>query len=458
MTLRTRLTLTVGAIVALAIMGGAYAAHYNTSHELRAETDRFLLDRATRLARAASLFEFRPVPSGSFPTAEGLVRFDAVTQVLRADGTVITRLNSQPELPVDRTDVAIAKAGATRTRRRDVTVNGMHYRMVTAPVAGGGAVQVARSEAEADDVLAVLRNRLLLVAALGTALAAAIAWLVARRATAPIKRLTETSERIASTQELAVPIEVSGRDEVARLAESFNTMLLALDTSRGQQNRLVVDASHELRTPLTAVRTNIEFLRHAGDTLAHDERDKLLAETSQEIDELSSLVTELVELATAARTEEPVDRVDLPEVANEVATRYRRRTGRTITVVSNGQAVVDGRRSMLERALSNLVDNALKFSPPSEPVDVVVAAGRVEVADRGSGVAAADQDRVFDRFYRATATRSLPGSGLGLAIVKQIVELHGGTVSVRSRPDGGTVARVDLPVLTPPADRPSGGT
>src|SRR5205085_1773005 len=130
------------------------------------------------------------------------------------------------------------------------------------------------------------------------------------------------------------PDRRSGRDEVARLGASFNTMLVALDTSREQQNRLVVDASHELRTPLTAVRTNVEFLRRAGATLDGDERAKLLAETSVELDELSNLVVELVELATAERNEEPVDRVDLVDVANDVAARYRRRTGRAITVAA----------------------------------------------------------------------------------------------------------------------------
>ncbi|MCA1842535.1 MAG: HAMP domain-containing histidine kinase, partial [Actinobacteria bacterium] len=447
------------------IVGGAYATHYNTSRELRKQTDTFLTTRALRLQRVGRAIEDRPFsqqPAGGVlanGTFEGTVGLDSVTQILRPDGTVVSRLNSQPALPVDAQDVAIAR-GQDRTRLRDATVDGVHYRLLTAPLADGGAVQVARSEAETDAVLAVLRLRLLLIALIGSALATGIAWWVARRATAPIKRLTEASERIASTQDLAMPIDVSGRDEVARLGASFNTMLVALDTSREQQNRLVVDASHELRTPLTAVRTNVEFLRRAGDTLDPEERGKLLAETSVELDELSNLVVELVELATAERSEEPVDRVDLVEVANDVADRYRRRTGRAITVAAPDSAMAEGRRSMLDRALSNLVDNALKFSPPSQPVEIVVTPQGVEVADRGFGIDPDDQERVFDRFYRSTASRSLPGSGLGLAIVKRIVDLHGGTVSVLPRPQGGTVARIEVSAgtdrngrLRPPASR-----
>ncbi len=454
MTLRTRLTAMVGAIVALAIAGGAYAAYRTASRELRAETDRFLATRAARLVRTAEGAQARSLPlpllalGGGLP--ETLVALDSVTQVLRGDGSVVARVTGQPALPVDAGDVALARDGGPR-RLRNATVGGARYRLLTAPVAGGGAVQVARSQLENDAVLASLRARLLGLAAAGTAIAAAVAWAVAKRATKPIERLTEASERVAATQELAAPIEVAGHDEVARLAASFNTMLAALRTSREQQRRLVVDASHELRTPLTAIRTNVEFLRRAGDSLAGGERRALLEETSRELDDLSHLVVELVELATAARAEEPAAPVDLAEVVDEVAARFRRRSGRTISVdaPAAGAVVVEGRRGMLDRAVSNLVDNALKFSVAPAAVDILVAAGRVEVADRGPGIAPEDRARVFDRFYRAGATRSLPGSGLGLAIVKEIVDLHGGQVAAEPRPGGGTTARITLPAPAP---------
>jgi len=231
---------------------------------------------------------------------------------------------------------------------------------------------------------------------------------------------------------------------VGRLAASFNTMLIALDTSREQQQRLIVDASHELRTPLTAVRTNIDFLGHAT-TLDADERAQLIAETRLELDELTNLVSEMVELATDVRSREPVEPVPLGEVADDVAARFRRRTGHEIVVDAGAAGVIEGRRAMLDRAVSNLVDNALKFSPDGAAVTLTVHGGTVEVADRGPGIAAEDRDRVFDRFYRATSARTLPGSGLGLSIVSQIAALHHGTAVLEPRDGGGTVARLVLP-------------
>jgi two-component system sensor histidine kinase MprB len=314
-------------------------------------------------------------------------------------------------------------------------------------VKGGGAVQVARRVSEEHDVLDVLRTRLVLIALGGIALAALVAWLVMRRATRPIERLTKTSEHIAATQDLTTPIPVKGHDEVGRLAASFNTMLIALDTSREQQQRLVVDASHELRTPLTAVRTNIDFLGRAT-TLDAEQRAQLIAETRLELDELTNLVSEMVELATDVRSEEPIEAISLGDVATDVAARFRRRTGKEIVVDVAGRAEVEGRHAMLDRAVSNLVDNALKFSPNGEPVQMTVRGGVVEVADRGPGIAGEDRERVFDRFYRATTARTLPGSGLGLSIVAQIAVLHGGSVALEARAGGGTIARLTLPVTS----------
>ncbi|HUQ63992.1 MAG TPA: HAMP domain-containing sensor histidine kinase [Acidimicrobiales bacterium] len=445
MNLRTRLTVTVTAIVAVAIIAGAYAVLYSTKRELRSQVDSFLVARADRFTRQP------PGPAGR-PGANGpgrigvdrgaLADFDAVVQVIDRNGRVTQSIADQPVLPVAPEDRRLARARGSE-RLRDVTIDGVHYRMLTTPLPAGGAIQVARSLQENDDVLSALRKRLFLIGAMGTLLAGLVAWAVARRTTKPIQQLTEASEHVAATQDLAVPIPVHGTDEVGRLAASFNTMLVALDTSRAQQRRLVVDASHELRTPLTAVRTNIEFLGRAK-TLKADERNKLVAETSLELDELTTLVAELVELATDVRTEEPVEAVDLAEVAEDVANRFQRRTGREVTVTAGDAATIQGRKSMLDRAISNLVDNALKFSNAPDPVEVAVVGATVEVRDRGAGIADDDREKVFDRFYRASEARTLPGSGLGLAIVKQIAELHGGTVTLNERSGGGTVARLVL--------------
>jgi two-component system sensor histidine kinase MprB len=449
MSLRTRLTVIVAVIVAVAVVGGAYAAHLSTQDALRDETDKFLRDRAAGFVRLppgdlGGNFEGARIDDdeGDDDGESRNFEFDAIQQTIDRTGRVTNSLPNQPPLPVDAEDREIARE-PSEARYRDVTVDGDRYRMITASLRNGGAVQIARKVSETEDVLDVLRTRLVIIALAGIALAATAAWLVMRRATRPIEQLTDATEHIAATQDLTTPITVQGDDEVGRLAASFNTMLAALETSREQQRRLVVDASHELRTPLTAVRTNIDFLGHAT-TLDAEERAQLLAETRLELDELTNLVSEMVDLATDVRSEEPVEPVVLAEVAEDVATRFRRRTGTDVSVEVLDGAVIDGRRAMLDRAVSNLVDNALKFSPSGSPVAVTVRGTSVEVADRGPGVDPADRERVFDRFYRATNARTLPGSGLGLSIVAQIAALHGGSVTLEPREGGGTVARLTL--------------
>jgi two-component system sensor histidine kinase MprB len=448
--LRTRLTVIVAVIVAVAVVGGAYAAQVSAKQALRDETDKFLHDRAAGFVQeppGGFGGNFGGAPNEADDRGRRFFDYDAVQQIIDRNGTVTDTLPGQPSLPIDAQDLAIAAGGeSTSSRYRDVTVKGVEYRMLTASLRSGGAVQIARRVSESDDVLRVLRNRLVVIALAGIALAALAAWLVMRRATRPIERLTETAEHIAATQDLTTPIPVRGSGEVGRLAASFNTMLIALETSREQQQRLVVDASHELRTPLTAVRTNIDYLGHAP-TLDAEQRAQLIAETRLELDELTNLVSEMVELATDVRSEEPVEPVLLADVATDVAARFRRRTGKEINVDVDGAGTVDGRQAMLDRAVSNLLDNALKFSPDGEAVDVSVRGGTVEVADRGPGIAAEDRARVFDRFYRATSVRTLPGSGLGLSIVAQIAALHGGTVALDAREGGGTVARLVLPTV-----------
>jgi two-component system sensor histidine kinase MprB len=457
MTLRLRLTILVAAVVAGAVIAVAGVAHFIAAGELRARTDTLLLGRLHAFTEDASgtatADEFGEAPSGA--PAE-LVEFDVVTQTLAANGAVDQPIEGQPDLPVSAADRALAAAPG-EPRLRDIVVDGVRYRLLTGSVPGGGAVQIARPLTETQDVLSVLRNRLVVVALAGTMLAGLVAWAVVRRATRPIVRLTGAAEHVAATQDLTVPLPVhgTGRDEVGRLAASFDTMLNALAASKEQQKRLVLDASHELRTPLTAVRANIDFLERA-DRLDAEQRRHVLSETKLELAELTDLVGELVEMATEVRTDEPVVDIELGDLVTSVANRYRRRSGRVISSTVKHPGVVAARRSMLERAVSNLVDNALKFSPPDTAVELVVDGTRIAVLDRGVGLASTDRDRIFDRFYRADATRTMPGSGLGLSIVKQIVDIHGGTVQVDERDDGGAVATIVLPGPDGRADRASG--
>ncbi len=439
MTLRSRLTVAVAVAVAVAIALSGLLTVLSARGELNGEVDMFLRRRVDTLQSLdASLADRqgRPIrPPGPLFFDQA----DAVTQILDPAGSV--RVSGQVALPVDDRDVAIAGARMPSTIH-SVTVGGIAYRMMTAPLRSGGAVQVARDTSEIDAAISGLTRRAIVFGVIGAGLAALVAWLLASRLTRPVAQLTSAAEHVARTQDLSASIEVSGSDEVGRLASSFNTMLAALETSRRQQHRLVTDASHELRTPLTSLRTNVELLLRAP-SMADPQRAEILGAVNEEVDELASLVTELVDLATeSSRPEEPLVETDLGVLVHEVAERFRRRSGRDIRVEATTASVVPLRAAAIDRAVSNLIDNAVKFAPAATVVDVTVTGHRVSVRDRGEGIAVADRAHVFDRFFRSTRARTLPGSGLGLAIVAEIVERHGGTVFADAPADGGSGAVV----------------
>jgi two-component system sensor histidine kinase MprB len=190
------------------------------------------------------------------------------------------------------------------------------------------------------------------------------------------------------------------------------------------------------------LRTNVAVMRRF-DSLSEESRAQLLDDLDSESRELTDLVNELVELATARRDDEPIERRSLGELAERAAERTRRRRGETVTVTRDASEL-DVRPAAIERAVQNLIENAAKFAPGA-PIEVVVAHGTVTVRDHGPGIPPADLPHVFDRFYRSVQARSLSGSGLGLAIVKSIVELHGGTVSASNAVDGGAIVGFALP-------------
>ena len=451
MSLRIRLALVVAVTFALVVVGCVYAARLSASRQLRQATDSFLIERSARFTHTApDRFPHGgqdPDDGGGGPyNAPALADPDAITQILDAKGNIVSSIAGQPSIPVAAGDRTIAQHGG-HPAFRDVKFGDDTYRVLTAALPTQGAVQIARSIEADKRVLATLDSRLLLIALAGTFIAASLAWLIARRIVRPIEQLTITATDVAATQNLDNPIAVNRSDEIGRLASSFNSMLDALRMSRDQQRRLVMDASHELRTPLTALRTNIDLLRRARSFDA-DQREELLGETDIELRELTDLLSELVELATDTRTEEPVQQIDLGELVERVVARQQRRTGREITVELDRPTAVPGRVALLERAIGNLLDNALKFSPADTPVEVEVRGTDITVLDRGTGIDAEDLPHVFDRFYRSTTARTVPGSGLGLAIVEQIAEVHGGTVNLTPRVNGGIVARFALPAPT----------
>ncbi len=373
---------------------------------------------------------------------------DTMFQVLDAEGERVGTAGT--DLPVDALDRAVAGADEPRQVTRDVVVDDQPARMLTVGGDRGagrqGALQVARLLTESHLLLEQLRTRILLASAAVVIATALLAWLIARQVTQRLVALTGAAEKVAATGSLDLAVPVSGDDETGRLGAAFNQMLAALARSKSDQQRLVQDAGHELRTPLTSLRTNIYTLRHA-DRLDDRQRGQALDDLESETAELTRLINEVIELATDRRGEEAEEQIALDELVERVAGRAAQRSGRAV-LVNTDRCIVSGRPMALERAVGNLIENALKFDH-SGPVVVSCGHGRVEVADRGPGLDDADLPRVFDRFYRSTAARSLPGSGLGLAIVADIVAQHGGTAEARNRDGGGAVVTMTLPTIRP---------
>lgn len=367
-------------------------------------------------------------------------------QVLGPDGKVVDA--GSPALPITGRDRAIAAdeiAGKTQ-EHKDVSVDTDVYRIATVSLGNGrGAVQVAQEFSDTEDLLRALQQRTLILMCAVVIAAGLFGWWLARRITRRLILLTSAAEDVARTRRLGIEVPVTGYDEVGRLGRAFDRMLGRLAQSEEDQRRLVQDAGHELRTPLTSLRTNISLLRRI-DELPPATREELVADLGQEARELTDLVNELVDLAAGQSDTEPPQRVDLADIAEDVAGLARRRSGRQITVRASGDTTTDGRPGMLQRAISNLVENAAKFDRDGTgPIEIAVSGPartgtvRVEILDRGPGIADGDLIRIFDRFYRAADARSLPGSGLGLSIVREVAMAHGGAPFAVQREGGGAV-------------------
>ena len=429
MSLRWRIAVGLAVIAGVVCAAAATGAYLSTKQQLQNSIDESLL------ARTREVNTDRGPGGGGRPGPGGGLRNDcpqpgdlqpaSAAQIVAPDGTITQCILGGPLLPV--ADVGF----------QTINVDGTPYRMLTSSWHEGGLIQIGRDLEETQAVLADMRLRLSLLALGGTVAAAALGWWLARRIVRPVVKLRDTAERIASTQDLTTPIPTDGDGEVGSLARSFTTMVDALATSRAQQQRLITDASHEMRTPLTSLRTNIELLGRA-DGLPDAQRTEVVDALQLEVGELSDLVAELVELATDSSRAEPTEPVVLADIAGDVATRAIRRYGREVTVVApTDLQPIDGQPAQLERAISNLVDNAIKYSAAGSPVEIAVTSTDVVVRDRGPGIAAEDLPHVFDRFYRSTLARGEPGSGLGLAIVQQIVQRHRGRVWATNREGGG---------------------
>ena len=436
MSFRARLTLVSAAAVALAVLLAAPVVYFVVRDGLRDQVDEGLVQRAEPIER---------FPIAGIRARQGLAFLEpqpelggarGYVQVVRSDGTTLNPPDETVELPVDEEVLSVARGESNRFLA-DKQVGGVHVRVLTFPLAPDYAVQVARPLTEVDETLGRIRTLLILIAAGGIGLAAALGLAVSRAVLAPVRQLTETSERVTETGDLSQRIDARGQDELSRLASSFNSMLSALEDSTRAQRQLVADASHELRTPLTSLRTNIEVLA-SGRRLPAEERKRLLTDVVEQLGEMTLLIAELIELARGEQQPGEPEDVRLDLLAADAVERARRdRPGVTFSTDLE-ESLVHGDPDMIARAVANLLDNAAKWSAPGGEVEVEVRNGQVTVRDHGPGIEEEDLPYVFDRFYRARSARGLPGSGLGLAIVRQVAHAHGGEVTAERAEGGGT--------------------
>jgi two-component system sensor histidine kinase MprB len=454
MTFRVRQTLATALAVAVAVAAASAVVYVLIRGELRGQVDDALRERAAFVTHEPLRVESDP------QTGELLLRMrgpgpglepgGVFVQAVREDGAVARSELDQVEFPVSGEALRAAR-GERAEFLSDATIDGTHVRMLTVPLGQGFALQLVRPLNEVDELLDRIGLVMIFVALVGVGVAAALGAVVARTALRPVRRLTREAELVTETQDLGHRIEVHGEDELARLGASFNTMLAALEESQRAQRQLVADASHELRTPLTSLRTNIEVLARRRD-LPEEKREALLRDLVGQLEEMSLLVTNLVELASERPPDLEPTETQLDVLTQEAVERARRLAPQVTFAADLQESVVRAVPSRLERAISNLLDNAVKWSPPGTTIEVAVADGEVTVRDHGPGIDEADLPFVFDRFYRAPAARSMPGFGLGLALVRQVADELGGTVAIERPEGGGTLVRLRVPEVETPEE------
>jgi signal transduction histidine kinase len=448
MNLRTRLAIAGGCVVAGALVLVSVVLYPAVAANLRGQLDSSLITAAGQAPDVAEAIKSKFRESDTelgFPTVPlgiGSIRLQIVPDPVRVGP-------STEFVDITARDVAVAK-GTAAAYFHDSVYNGVTLRIYTTQLVGSPGTLV-RTAIPVSDTAPTLQQLAWLLAGSTVAaglLAALIVRLLARRLLRPVGQLTETVELIRATGDLAIPIPVDSRDEIGRLGAAFAAMTAALDESVGAQRRLVADASHELRTPLTSLTVNLELL---AENLADPQAPLLASEALDQTGELTALVNDLVDLARYGQPASHTEDVRLDLVAERVAARTTRRSPQTQFELDCAPTLVHGDPDALERAVANLVDNAVKWSPPGGQVRISVKDGTLNVADSGPGIPEGDLAFVFDRFYRSPAARAHPGSGLGLAIVRQVAEAHGGTAEAVAC-QGGALLRLVLPVSVDPAE------
>ncbi|MGN9907844.1 HAMP domain-containing sensor histidine kinase [Phytohabitans sp. LJ34] len=454
--LRTRLTVIAATAIAVSVLVAMQVAIELLDRELQDTAEDQLRADSRVLSTNAERAGLAQVQLPPYTGSGRLVR------VILPDGSIRTPAG-QPALP----PVSEQARRVVRGASADLMESGDDGYLIYTLRAGDGAVQVARSTD--DDPLNRFGLGMLLIGLLCVAGGAIVGRAVARTGLAPIDRLTAAAVRVAHTRDLDADIPEEGGGEIRRLIRSINDMLAALRDSRRAQRLLAEDAAHELKTPLTSLRLNVELLirldrRGTLDSaLAAESRTRLLNDLGAQVAELSTLAAELTDLARGDVSDESTEVLDLADVVVAAVTRAGSRVPDIEVALDVTSVWVSGRPAALQRAVLNLIDNAGKWSPADQPVQVRLraegASAVLEVDDAGPGIDAADAPRVFDRFYRADSARALPGSGLGLSIVQRVVDAHGGRVTVARSARGGALLRVSLPAAASPAriTRPTAG-
>jgi two-component system sensor histidine kinase MprB len=447
MSFRLRLTVLVALAVAVAVAGASFVVYYTDRSELLGQID---ADLNSTLKSRVSPGRLCP---GQVRIATAPARGTKVTQrrtnakeQFGASASVVCVSNRLLILPGSLRGVMVsvrllkrAVPNAAKTPHF-ATVGSERKLTLDLP---DRTTLISASLSDMNHNLAHLRWLLVIISLGGIGVAALLGALVSGRAIAPLRRLTETTERIVETGDLSERTGQRGRDEISRLSRRLDELLAHLDASLSAQRQLVADASHELRTPIATLRANVELLADPG-KLDADERAELVTDVRDELESMTALVGELVELARGEEPDIAPSEFRLDEVVQTAVNRVARRAPKLSFATRLEPSVISGVPERVERAVGNLLDNAHKWSPEGETVDVAVSDGVVEIRDRGPGIAEEDLPLVFNRFYRSAGARGMPGAGLGLAIVKQIADAHGGSVTAERAPGGGAILRLQL--------------
>ena len=439
MSFRARVAVLVASVVAIAVACVAGSFLYLARGQAVESIDSKLRSRASTVIQLGEKFgrlrEFDRRMFGEYAPDDVLLQiFD--------DSRRIWASNVEP-LPILPENLLVAQRKIS-SRISTTEIAGYRMRVLTLPLrTPGRAAMVARPMDEVDAQLAGLWRMSIQIFVIGVAGSGLIGFVVAGRVVRPVRRLTEAATRVAETQNVDQPIDIKRDDEFGQLASSFNEMLGALSLSREQQHRLVTDASHELRTPITSLRTNLEYMQR-NSSIEEDERRLILDDVLFELDELTGLVTELVDLATDQHHMGEAECIELDELVDAVVQRHRRRTSYNIVYTATSSQIIAA-PALVERAVSNMVDNALKWNPPDSSVQVRVENGSVIVSDSGPGIPVEEHEQVFERFYRTEGARSFPGSGLGLSIVRHVAESFGGQARIIDDGQPGTTIELSFP-------------